>query len=142
MKNKTHAQPKQSHLTTLNQLCNQIPPHLAPKLAKETGIDKQWRSFDPWSHSVSLMYGQFAHCVGLNDICDGLQLHHGPLSAIRGATPPSRNNLSHANRERTSDFAEKLFWKTFKHTHQTFPGFRGGRQEGVGKARLKRDDSS
>jgi hypothetical protein len=130
MKKQTKTQPKRSKLTMLNQLCNLIPPHLAPKLARETGVEKQWRSFSPWSHSVAMMYGQLAHCASLNDICDGLQLHSGPLSVIRGAMPPSRNNLSHANRGRSSDFAQKLFWEVFAHAHQVYPGFQGGRERG------------
>ncbi|MBI4024448.1 MAG: IS4 family transposase [Verrucomicrobia bacterium] len=127
-KNKT--QPKRSHLTTLNQICNLIPPHLAPKLARETGVEKHWRGFSPWSHSVTMLYGQVAHSVSLNDLCDSLQLHCGPLSAIRGATPPSRNNLSHANRVRDAKFAEQLFWQTYAHWEQSCPGFSGGRQAG------------
>lgn len=129
MKN-NRTQPKRSDLTILNQLCNLIPPHLAPKLARETGVEKQWRGFSPWSHNVAMMYGQVAHSISLNDLCDGLQLHRGPLSAIRGATPPSRNNLSHANRERSAAFAEKLFWETFAHWQQVAPGFASGRQVG------------
>ena len=127
---KTPTQPKRSHLTILNHLCNMIPAHLAPKLARETGVEKQWRSFSPWSHVVTMMYGQVAHSAGLNDVCDALDLHRGPLSAIRGATPPSRNNLSNANRVRSATFAEKLFWQVYAHWQRTCPGFAGGRQDG------------
>jgi integrase/recombinase XerD len=44
------------------------------------------------------------------DVCDALRLHSGPLSALRGATIPSRNNLSHANKRRDAALAEGLFW--------------------------------
>lgn len=130
MKTKNTPNPKRSQLTVLNQLSNFIPPHLVPQLGRETEVEKQWRSFSPWSHTVAMMYGQLAHCVGLNEICDGLQLHSGPLSAIRGATPPTRNNLSHANRERTDQFAEKLFWQVYQQCHQQYPGFGGGHLKG------------
>lgn len=42
----------------------------------------------PSSHVVSLLYAHLTHALGLNDVCDALRLHSGPLSAIRGATPP------------------------------------------------------
>jgi hypothetical protein len=42
----------------LRQLCNLIPAHLIPKLARETGVDKKARTFTPWSHLVSLLYAQ------------------------------------------------------------------------------------
>ena len=35
-------------------------------------------------------------CIDLNDACDGLQMNATALSTLRGAVPPSRNNLSHA----------------------------------------------
>src|SRR5437867_1895714 len=92
--------PTTSKFTVVRQLCNYIPNHLVPKLARKTGVDEQARTYDEWSHIVTLCYAQVTHSIGLNDVCDALQLNSGPLSAIRGATPPTRNNLSHANKVR------------------------------------------
>src|SRR5437667_276578 len=107
--------PTASKLTIVRQLCNYIPIHLVPKLARETGVDEQARTYDEWSHIVTLCYAQVTHSIGLNDVCDALQLNSGPLSAIRGATPPTRNNLSHANRVRDAAMAEELFWAVYDH---------------------------
>jgi len=35
-----------------------------------------------------------------------------PILSRFGVTPPSRNGLSHANKERNADFAEKLLWSS------------------------------
>ena len=69
-----------------------------------------------------------AHSLSLNDICDDLRNHSGALSALRGATPPSRNGLSHANRERNADMAEELFWTTFRDLQGQNPDFGMGRK--------------
>ena len=87
MKNKT-VKPTHGQFTILRQICNLIPEHLVPKLARQTKVDQQARTFSPWSHVVSLLHAQLSHSISLNDVCDGLQLRSGPLSAIRGATPP------------------------------------------------------
>jgi len=50
--------PSRSQFAVLRQLCNLIPAHLIPKLARETGVDKKARTFTPWSHLVSLLYAQ------------------------------------------------------------------------------------
>ena len=71
-----------------------------PQLARAQSVEERSHTFRPWSHVVSLIYAQLTHSLGLNDVCDALRLHSGPLSAIRGATPPSKNAFSHANRER------------------------------------------
>jgi len=102
--------PARSKFTILRQICNYIPPFLVPRIARETGADTKARSFAPWSHVVSLLYSQLSHSLGLNDLCDALHLHSGPLVSVRGATPPSRNGLSNANRERPAAMAEQLFW--------------------------------
>jgi DDE family transposase/uncharacterized protein DUF4372 len=124
-KNKNN-QPSRSNFSVLRQLCNWIPNHLVPKLARETGVEEKSRTFKPWSHVVSLLFAQLTHAIGLNDVCDALQLRSGPLSVIRGATPPSRNNLSHANKVRNADMAEKLFWAVLEHLQTLQPGFGQG----------------
>jgi hypothetical protein len=80
---------------------------------------------------VSLAYGQLTHSIGLNDLCDSLQRHSGPLSSVRGATAPSRNGLSNANRERPAEMAEQLFWRVLEHLGQPSPGFVRGQSRGA-----------
>jgi hypothetical protein len=123
---KQKRQPSRSKLSVLCQLCKWIPSQLVPQLARETGVEGRARTFSPWSHVVSLLFAQLTHALGLNDVCDALGLHSGPLSAIRGATPPSRNNLSHANKVRDAAMAEKLFWSVLEHLQRLKPGFARG----------------
>ena len=110
-------------MPVLRQLCNLIPTGMVQKLAIEEGVDQLCRKFSAWSHVVSLLYAQVSHSIGLNDVCDALKIHSGPLSSIRGATAPARNTLSHANRTRDSKLAEKIFWGVFNHLQNVQPGF-------------------
>ena len=123
MNKQTRHKPTASKFSLLRQLCNLIPNHLVPQLARATGSQAQARTFSPWSHVVSLLYAQVTHSLGLNDVCDALRLRSGPLSAIRGATPPSKNGLSHANRQRDPHLAEQLFWKMLEHLQTLSPDF-------------------
>ena len=129
MKKKT-TKPTRSRFNILRQICNLIPEREVSKIARETGVEDLSRTFSPWSHTVSLLHAQLTHCIGLNDLCDGLQLHSGPLSTLRGATPPSRNGLSHANRQRPAEMAEKLFWRTLAKLQEKSPGFAAGQRRG------------
>ena len=83
---------------------------------------------------VCMLFAQLTHAIGLNDVCDALGLYSGPLSALRGATAPSRNNLSHANKRRDAALAERLFWAVLEHLQSLSPGFAAGRR-GKGLAR-------
>jgi len=118
--------PAKSHFTIFRQLCQLIPGYLVPQVAREAGIEKQCRTFSPWSHVCAMMYGQVAHSQSLNDLCDALDLQAPALEAIRKAVPPSRNGLSYANRERSALFAEELYWKVQNHLKTGHPEFGRG----------------
>src|ERR1017187_2561592 len=125
--NKKPTVPASSKLNLLRQICNFIPEFLVAKIARETKVDERARTFSPWSHLVALMYAQLTHSIGLNDVCDALALHSGPLSSLRGATPPNRNTLSHANKVRPAQMAEQLFWAVLEHLGNLAPAFVSGR---------------
>jgi hypothetical protein len=131
--------PSKHSLTVLAQLFKLIPRNLIPKLAKEYGVSKRSRGFSPASHVLSLMYGQLAHSISLNDICDCLRYHCGALVHIREAAAPSRNGLSHANRVRNADMAEALFWSVLDELKSACPSFSmQGRRYGGIPRRFKR----
>ena len=133
MKKQQHT-PTRSKFSIFRQLCNLIPPHLVAQLARQTGAADQARTFSPWSHVVSLLFAQFTHALGLNDVCDSLRLHSGQLSTLRGARPPARNTLSHANLNRPAAMAQQLFWRTLAHLQSVSPGFAGNQ----GRRRIAR----
>src|SRR5216117_746151 len=122
--------PARSKFSILRQICNFIPPHTVSRIARTTGAEDKSRTFSPWSHVVSLGYAQLTHSIGLNDVCDSLQLHSGSLAGIRGASAPSRNGLSNANRKRPAEMAEQLFWQVMNHLGEQSPGFVAGRSRG------------
>lgn len=123
MKTKPNIQPNRRHFTVLRQICQLIPNHLVPKLARETGADGRARTFTPWSHVVAMVYAQISHALSLNDVCDALKLHVTALFGIRAAAPPAKNTLSHANKVRDCEMAQKLFWAMLGHLQSNFASF-------------------
>ena len=130
--------PAKHQYTVLNQICQYIPAHLVSKLARSFGIDKQARSFSPWSHVVSMLHVQIAHSLSLNDVVDALRNHSSSLYTIRGATPPSRNGLSHANKVRDPSMAQALFWDVLSHIQNRHPNFGYGHKYSGLPRRFKR----
>lgn len=129
--------PSRTNLSVLAQLCNLIPAFLVSKIARQCGVDKKARTFSPWSHLVALLFAQFTHALSLNDVCDALKNHAGKLIRIREATPPSKNGLSNANRERDGEMAQTLFWEILNHFTALCPRFGGQRFKGMPR-RFKR----
>jgi hypothetical protein len=123
MKRKQTINPAKSKLTILNQICNIVPGHLAIKTARELGIEDKARTFDFWSHLVTMIFAQLSHALSLNDVCDTLAMNEGSLRAIRGAKVPSRNGLSHANQVRDAAFAENMYWQVQAQLERSHAGF-------------------
>lgn len=115
--------PSKHSLTVLAQLFKLIPRNLIPRLASEHGVSKRSRRFTSTSHVLALMFGQLAHAISLNDVCDCLRYHRGALWGIRLAVAPSRNALSNANRVRNADMAESLFWNVLDALKRMCPSF-------------------
>lgn len=126
--------PTRSDVIGLKQILNLIPRHLIGAIARQTGIDAKARTFSVTSHLAAMLFAQLAHAMGLNDVCDWLRLKAAALSRF-GVRPPSRNALSHANKERDATFIEKLFWSTLGHLQHSCPSFAAGRK---GKGLLRR----
>jgi hypothetical protein len=124
---KNNTTPARNNVIVLKQLLNLIPRGLINRAASDTGIDRKARSFSVTSHLATMLFAQLARAVGLNDVCDWLRLKSGPLARF-GVTPPSRNALSHANKVRSADFIERLFWSTLSHLQDIQPGFASGKR--------------
>ncbi|MDP3850714.1 MAG: IS4 family transposase, partial [Luteolibacter sp.] len=126
--------PARANVVVLKQMLNLIPRGLINRHALETGVEAKARSFSVVSHLSSMLFAQLSHAMGLNDVCDWLRLKTPVLSRF-GVTPPSKNGLSNANKERNAEFAEKLFWSVLGHLQQASPDFAAGRK---GKGLLRR----
>jgi len=126
MKKTKPTRPSRSKLNVLRQVCQLIPPYLVPQLARASGADRKARTFQPWSHVVAMLYAQVSHALSLNDVCDALRLRRTALATVRGAQPPAKNTLSHANKVRDHAMAEQLFWRMLAHLGGQWPGFTRG----------------
>jgi hypothetical protein len=126
--------PTRANVVALKQILNLIPRGLINRHARETGVDAKSRTFSVLSHLSAMLFAQLSHAIGLNDVCDWLRLKAPVLSRF-GVTPPARNTLSNANKTRSADFAEKLFWAVLGHLQQVHPDFAAGRK---GKGVLRR----
>jgi hypothetical protein len=133
--------PARHKFAVFGQLIKLIPPGLIHSAAREHGLEGHVRGFSVLSHLASMMFLQLASLISLNDICDWMRLKAASLLSF-GVTPPSRNNLSHANKTRNAAFAESLFWKTLAHLSHAAPEFQrrrpGGKSRKGHGARLHR----
>jgi hypothetical protein len=126
--------PTRANVIVLKQILNFIPLGMINRHARETGVDTKSRSFSVLSHLSAMLFAQLSHAIGLNDVCDWLRLKAAVLARF-GVTPPAKNTLSNANKERSADFIERLFWSVLGNLQHASPDFASGRK---GKGLLRR----
>lgn len=128
------SKPTRANIVVLKQMLKLIPLGMINRIARETGVEDKSRTFTPASHLTAMLFAQLSRAIGLNDVCDWLRLK-APVLARFGVSPPSRNGLSNANKERDARFAEKLFWDLLGHLQHGCPSFAAGKK---GKGLLRR----
>jgi hypothetical protein len=121
--------PTRSNFSIFHQVCNFIPQHMVPKIARTAGGTIKSAPSRLGAPVVSLRYAQLSYSVSLNEFCDSIQLHSGPLAGIRGATAPSRNGLSNARRQPPAEMAEELFRQMDKALGRTITGTVAGAED-------------
>jgi len=114
-------------VVVLKQILNLIPRGSINRHALETGVEAKARTVGVPGLLSAMLFVQLSHAIGLNDVRDWLRLKAGVLARF-GVTPPPRNALSHANKERSADCAGKLFWSVLAHLQNASPDFAAGRK--------------
>lgn len=82
----------------------------------------KWRTFDPWSHLLTLVIVQLSRQESLNGICDIARALAYEWDRA-GLELPHRNTLSNANARRNPKMAEVVFWRLLAHFKTIDPGF-------------------
>lgn len=118
---KTNNKPAGNSFPVLRQLCNLIPRPMFDELCGRYGFDT--RGYSEWSHFVAMLYAHLSRAASLNEVCDGLRMHAAALACVKGATPPSKNNLSNCNKRRDAAFIEELYWRVMDFLCSTNGGF-------------------
>jgi len=60
------AKPAKRQSAIFRQVCELIPAYLVPKLARKHELKSP--AIKPWHHLVAMLYAQFSHAMGLNDV--------------------------------------------------------------------------
>ena len=89
----------------------------------------KWRTFDPWSHLLTLVIVQLSRQESLNGICDVAKALAYEWDRA-GLELPHRNTLSNANARRNPKMAEDVFWRLLAHLKATDSKFCSGQYGG------------
>lgn len=97
-------------ITLFAQVIQMLPKDLIKSLVRKHGTDKHAKGFNTWSHLVSMIFCQFADCVSLREISNGLHSANGNLNHLGIPRAPSKSNLSYQNEKRSCGFFRDCYY--------------------------------
>jgi hypothetical protein len=105
-----------------SQLLSVISRNEFNTLVKEMKTDKYSKRFDSWDHFVSMLFCQLADAKSLREISYGLQSCVGKLNHLGIDHAPKRSTLSYANKNRSWEFFERIFYQLLGACSRVAPG--------------------
>ena len=127
------------NITLFAQIARLIPRSIVEEAAKKFKSDKGASRLDTWTHLLSMIFCHIGNCLSLRDITNGMRSAGGNLNHMGIGSAPSRNALSHQNRQRNCEV-----WKYLYKRLRDYLGRQawGRRIAGVGKRSVYLLDSS
>lgn len=86
--------------TLFSQIISKLDRNKFSKLLSEHQTDKHQKSYDSWTHLVSMLFCQFAKSQSVRDINYGLQSTTGNLNHLGIRSAPSKSTISYQNKHR------------------------------------------
>jgi hypothetical protein len=80
------------------------------KVALELESDRFTKRFTTWEHFVSMLFASASNTTSLRDVTNGMLGLEGKLKHLNLKRPPKRSTLSDANKRRSYEVFEKIYY--------------------------------
>lgn len=109
-------------ITLFSQVLQLLPKEQIKKIINDHGTDKCSKSFDTWSHLVSMIFCQFTDCNSLRDISHGMRSAQGNLNHLGVKSAPSKSTIAYQNEHRNSKVFKDIYYEVFNSLGQQVRG--------------------
>jgi hypothetical protein len=107
-----------------NQVLNFIPRSLVQQVARELNADYYCKSFRTYEHLVTMLYAVFNQCSSLREVTTGLLAWEHRIQHLGIQSHPRRSTLSDANKRRSHEVFEKIYFKLLSRYQGILPDSR------------------
>jgi Transposase DDE domain/Domain of unknown function (DUF4372) len=107
-----------------NQILNFIPRGAVQRIVGEQQADRYYKSFKTYGHLVTMLYSIFNHCSSLREVTTGLLAWEHRIKHLGIDCPPRRSTISDANKDRSAEVFEKIYFKLLERYKNILPDSR------------------
>jgi hypothetical protein len=107
-----------------NQILNFIPRSSIQTIVRDCDADRYYKTFKTYEHLVTMLYSIFNHCNTLREVSTGLLAWEHRIQHLGIDSFPRRSTLSDANRNRSHEVFEKIYFKLLARYKDTLPDSR------------------
>lgn len=100
--------------SVFGQLISLIDRSFVKQAVKKTGSDRFCKGFYTWDHLVSMLFCTLSNCTSLREVTAGCLGLKGKTEHFGLSKLPRRSTLSDANKNRTSQVFEIIYWRILK----------------------------
>jgi hypothetical protein len=92
------------------QLIDFLPKGKFEVLAQKHKTDRYYKSFPAWTQLVTILFGVFARCDSMGEICDGMLAMQGKLNHLGLDKSPAKSTAGDGLRERDENFFQEFYF--------------------------------
>lgn len=107
-----------------NQVLNFIPRSMVNSVTVECQSDRYCKYFKTYEHLVTMLYAIFNQCTSIREVTTGLLAWEKRILHLGINHHPRRSTLSDANKRRSHEVFEKVYFKLLKRYQPFFPDSR------------------
>lgn len=101
------------------QIIDFIPKDKFNQLVCKHNADHYYKTFDSWTHLVTLLFGIFSRCDSMGEICDGMRALDGKLNHLGMDKSPSKSTAGDGLRNRDEAFFMDVYFMLIAHFKST-----------------------
>jgi hypothetical protein len=94
-----------------SQILNFIPRAMVQSIARDLHADRYCKTFGTYEHLVTMLYAVFNQCNSLREVTTGLLAWEHRIHHLGIGSHPRRSTLADANKRRSEQVFEKIYFK-------------------------------
>ena len=107
-----------------NQVLNFIPQKIVSSSVRELNADHYYKRFRAYDHLVTMLYAVLNQCTSLREVTTGMLAWEGRIEHLGIQSHPRRSTISDANKRRSAEVFEKIYYKLLEHYGPVLPDSR------------------